>query len=325
MKNKNLYFILIILAVVLLTQSIVIIVKTSKNIGYTEARVKVEKFINENLLPSTMKVNIKNITKEAGLYHLTLEVAGQEYNSYLSLDGKKFFQSGVEIAEIEKQKQAQTEQTPPAPASTAAVKKDKPEVELFVMSHCPYGLQIEKGIIPVLETLGNKIDFKLKFCSYAMHGKKELDEQLNQYCITKEEPAKLTSYLKCFVKDDNSASCLTQTGINQTKIKSCVSTTDKAFKITEKFNDQTAWISGTYPPFEIYKADNDKYQITGSPNLVINGSKVAANRDAASLLKLICSGFNSQPTECQKQLSSTPPSAGFGEGTGTSSGGGCAN
>ncbi|MBU3941884.1 MAG: hypothetical protein KKF74_03150, partial [Nanoarchaeota archaeon] len=47
-------------------------------------------------------------------------------------------------------------------------KKDKPEVELFVMSHCPYGTQIEKGMLPVARLLGDKIDFNIRFCSYAM-------------------------------------------------------------------------------------------------------------------------------------------------------------
>ena len=87
-------------------------------------------------------------------------------------------------------------------ASAAEVKKnDKPTVELFVMSHCPYGTQIEKGIIPAIEALGDKVDFNLKFCSYAMHGEQELREELNQYCIQKEQKDKLLPYLKCFLKE----------------------------------------------------------------------------------------------------------------------------
>jgi hypothetical protein len=35
------------------------------------------------------------------------------------------------------------------------------------------------------ETLQDKIDFEIKFNTYAMHGEKELAEQLNQYCIKK--------------------------------------------------------------------------------------------------------------------------------------------
>ncbi|MEM2131153.1 MAG: GILT family protein, partial [Candidatus Woesearchaeota archaeon] len=69
-------------------------------------------------------------------------------------------------------------------------KKDKPEVQLFVMSHCPFGTQMEKGILPVVELLGNKIDFKVRFVYYAMHGEVEVKEQLRQYCIQKEQQDK---------------------------------------------------------------------------------------------------------------------------------------
>jgi hypothetical protein len=70
--------------------------------------------------------------------------------------------------------------------------------------------------------------------------------------------------------------------------------------------------------FYAQKADNDKYGVQGSPTLVINGAQISSGRDSAGLLKTICSAFNTAPSECQKQLSSASPSAGFGEGTDTS-------
>jgi len=60
-----------------------------------------------------------------------------------------------------------------------------PRVELFVMSHCPYGLQVEKAILPAVKLLGDRIKFNVRFCNYAMHGKAEIDEELLQYCIQK--------------------------------------------------------------------------------------------------------------------------------------------
>ena len=73
-------------------------------------------------------------------------------------------------------------------------KRETPEVDLFVMAYCPYGTQTEKAFLPVLELLGDKIDFNLRFVYYAMHGKKELDEQLRQYCIQKEQKSKKRTY-----------------------------------------------------------------------------------------------------------------------------------
>ena len=39
----------------------------------------------------------------------------------------------------------------------------KPIVELFVMSYCPYGVQAEEKLIPIIKEFGDAIDFKLQF------------------------------------------------------------------------------------------------------------------------------------------------------------------
>lgn len=293
-----------------------------------EAQAKAVKFVNENLMQAGSEVTAKDIAEENGLYQMTIVVpGGQEIKSYLTKDGKKFFPQVMDIAEIEKKNQdskaGQADQADNA--DSAAPKSDKPEIELFVMSYCPYGTQIEKGILPVAEALGDKINFTLKFCDYAMHGKKELDEQLTQYCLQKEQLNKLFGYLNCFLKAGDSAGCLKEAGVDGAKLQTCASATDKEYKVTEKFNDKTAWANGTYPPFDVFKADANKYGVKGSPSLVINGQNVSSGRDSASLLKTICSAFNSQPEECNKQLSAAAPAPGFGEGSGSDSGGGCGN
>ena len=190
-------------------------------------------------------------------------------------------------------------------------KKDKPEVELFVMSHCPYGTQIEKGMLPVARLLGDKIDFNIRFCSYAMHGEKELDEQTLQYCIQKEYNDKYLDYLACFLKDDKTDECLKEVELDG-KLDECIAETDAEFKITEKFNDKSTWSGGRFPLFDIDKELNEKYGVRGSPNLVINGVTAKSGRDPASLLDAICTGFNVKPAECNEELSSANPSAGFG-------------
>ena len=98
----------------------------------------------------------------------------------------------------------------------AVVKSDKPKVELFVMSYCPYGLQMEKAFLPVMDLLKDKADLSVKFVSYAMHEKKEIDENTRQYCIEKEQTSKFTAYLKCFTGKDDYKACLQSTGVNET-------------------------------------------------------------------------------------------------------------
>lgn len=290
------------------------------NLTQTEAKAKVEDFINNNLMQEGMKAEIGSVTKENGMFKVAVKIGEgkqqQEIISYLSLDGTKFFPNVMDIAETEQkvaeQKKAQAEAVPAAEIP----KTDKPTVELFVMSYCPYGTQIEKGILPVIDALGAKISYSLKFVNYAMHEKKEIDENLKQYCIQKNEPAKLSPYLKCFLKDSaKSDACSISTGINAAKLAGCIAETDAQFKITEQYNDKDSWSNGAFPPFNVNKEDNEKYGVKGSPTLVINGVETsAAGRDAASLLKTICFGFNKEPKECLAKLSATVPSAGFGEG-----------
>lgn len=196
-------------------------------------------------------------------------------------------------------------------------KVQKPVVDVFVMSHCPYGTQIEKGLLPVAEALGDKIELNVRFVDYAMHSEVELVEQINQYCIQKEQPAKYYDYLACFLKEGDTDACLSETGIDTDMLSQCFAETDAEYNIMEMFADQSTWVNGRFPVFPIDQELNDKYGVRGSPHLVINEETVSASRDSASLLAAICSGFTDQPAECNLQLSSTPPSPGFGyEGSG---------
>jgi len=190
-------------------------------------------------------------------------------------------------------------------------KKATPKVDLFIMSHCPYGTQIEKGILPVLELLGNKIDFNLRFVHYAMHGETEVKEQLNQYCIQKEQNSKLVPYLSCFLKEGKGSDCLSEVKIDTDKLESCVKDVDEEYSVIAGLNDKSKWL-GNFPPFNLDKVDAEKYGVQGSPTLVLNGQQVTTGRDSASLLKTICFGFDEKPKECDEELSSANPSPGFG-------------
>ena len=276
-------------------------------------KTETEKFINEILIgDSGDKITIKESSEESGLYKIVVTTSnGQDVETYVTKDGKLFFDRVMNVEEITEESKATSDETP---QNQEVSKNDKPIVEIFVMSHCPYGTQIEKGILPVLETLGDKIDFELKFCDYAMHEEIELDEQLQQHCIKTEEPAKFISYLQCFLEEGDSKSCLAETRINISKLNSCISATDKEFSISANFKDKSTW-KGNYPTFNINKEDVDKYNVGGSPALIINGTTVSSSRDPKSLLTTICSAFETPPEECSAELSSDTPSPGFGFGT----------
>lgn len=272
---------------------------TSEDLAGTRA------YVVNNILGEDSSVNIESIIKEGDFYRVTLKLSsGQPLIFYLAKDSGEYKPAVINM-EIFKDKI-----------------NSEPEVsvELFVMSHCPYGLQMEKGIIPAIETLGSKINFELKFVDYAMHGKAELDEQLRQYCIQKNEPEKLISYLNCFVYTGNSTGCLTSSSIDEVNINSCISETDSHYQVTEKYNNTNTWLNGVYPVFEVDKESVLEYAVKGSPTLVINGESVYSLRSPSVLLEKICSYFSTKPVECLTVLSSEVPAPGFGLGSGISSG-----
>lgn len=271
-----------------------------------QAADKAIDFINENLLQPGVEATLVDVKDTGSLYNVKINIADREYDTYITKDGKMLFPTAIPLEDL-------GDVTGSAVQNTQEIaKSDKPVVELFVMSHCPYGTQIEKGIIPVVNTLKDKIDFKVKFVYYAMHGKTEVDEQLRQYCIQEEQNSKYLDYLTCFLKDGNSESCLATVDVDKAKLDSCIAETDSEYGITQSFNDKSTWLSGQFPPFDIYKEENIKYGVQGSPTLVINGVQVSSARDSASLLSTICSAFNTMPNECSTQLSSETPSPGFG-------------
>jgi len=266
---------------------------------------------------------IVSTEKNGSFYKVIVDYQEQEIPVFVTLDGKYLVPSLIPLDVQATADDAETPEQASAPVEVS--KSDKPVVEAFVMSLCPYGTQIEKGILPVAELLGNKIDFKIKFVHYAMHDKPEIDENTRQYCIQKEQTSKFSKYLTCYLKAGKSDECLTSAGIDKTKLTACIAKADKEFNITANFDDKSSWLSGNYPRYNVNKAECDKYKVGGSPTLVINGAQVSSSRDSASLLKTICAAFNTAPEECDEVLSSTAPSPGFGEAAAASSGstGGC--
>lgn len=243
-------------------------------------------FFNTQLsqTPGTLdSVNLKN-----GIYEVNINSGGNVFPVYFTKDGS-FIVQGNGLIPITGNAIDNT-QTQEQPTQKEIPKSDKPVVELFIMTHCPYGTQAEKGIIPVIKALGNKIDAKIEFVHYFMHGDKEEQETYRQLCIRETQSSKFISYLECFLEDSNAQRCLTKLGIN---VDSCILGKAKDY----------------------YAADSalsQQYGVQGSPTLIINGVEAQSARDPASLLDTICSAFNTAPAECSQQLSTATPDPGFG-------------
>lgn len=248
---------------------------------------KAVEFINAQLLQGQGEVSLDSVATKGDLYEVLVSFQGRKIPAYFTKDGEFFV--GTQLIPTSENLVNQNPQ--PAQEPKQVEKSDKPKVELFVMTHCPYGTQAEKGIIPAAKALGNKIDFSVRFVHYFMHGDKEEQETYRQVCIREEQKAKFLPYLECFLEAENSTGCLKKLGIN---VDNCVKNKSK----------------------EYYSADSklsQGYGVQGSPTLVINGVQADFYpRTPENALKTICSAFNTAPTECEKTLSTDNPQPGFG-------------
>lgn len=271
---------------------------TGGAVSESSASEKIVEYLNERTGGGVELVSSEKFGEN--LYEVTVSYQGEEVPVFVTSDGEYFVKGAIPITgdSLEDSGAQETPQN--------IQKSDKPKVELFIMTHCPYGTQAEKGFIPVLELLKDKIDGKIRFVHYFMHGDKEEKETYQQLCIREEQSSKYLAYLKCFLEAGDSESCLTKAAIDKSKLSSCL--TNKAK--------------------EYYEADSklsQSYGVQGSPTIIINGVEANSGRDSASYLSTICSAFNNAPSECSKQLSSQSPSAGFGSSASGSSGSGSCN
>ena len=112
----------------------------------------------------------------------------------------------------------------------------KPTLELFVMSYCPFGVQAEEKLIPIVKEFGDKIDFKLQFIAQekeepsaqditpftSLHGYPEVAENIRQLLIAREYPDKYLDYILCRGKklEKSWEDCAEKLGIDVAKIQS---------------------------------------------------------------------------------------------------------
>lgn len=255
---------------------------TGNVISSSSAYEKLVDFLNGKVGGGVTLVSTNDL---GSLYEVTVSYKGEEIPVYVTKDGEYFIQGITSLTAQATRQQTQQPQE--------VQKSDKPKVELFVMTHCPYGTQAEKGLIPVINLLGSSIDAKIRFVHYFMHGEKEEKETYNQVCIREEQPSKYMDYLACFLEDGNTERCLGKVGIDKNKLNTCLSG-----KAKEYYSQDSALSS--------------QYGVQGSPTLIINRAEASSGRSSQAFLATVCSAFNTPADKCTSALSAANPSVGFG-------------
>lgn len=280
-----------------------------KTLSLEEAKVKAVDFINKNLMQPGTTVSIKEASEEDGMYKLAINMSnGQEVTSYITKDGKKFFPQAMDIEEVESKNQNTDKPDDQPQAAANAPKTDKPKVELFVMSFCPFGVIAEDAMSPVVDLLGDKADVNIRYIASiegddinnvkSLHGPIEGIENARQICVLNNYgQEKFWQYVneineKCYPiyrnGDDIYKACwqtaAKNAGVNISKIDTCV---DKEGPSLIKKEDEIA----------------KGYGVSGSPTLIINGTKINAARNPDGYKTAICNAYNNPPEECKIALS----------------------
>lgn len=302
-----------IAAVVLAIVLIVILVRNSwSSVGTTvsseEIGQRVLEFAKSSLASTNplAEVELVEVNDNGMLYEVILSISSngdsQEVPVYITKDGESLVREVISFESLESASSASNANTNSGSSNTATSvpKADRPVVELFIWSYCPYGVQAQGPLADVANLLGNSADFKTVLY-YDGHGAYETQENKIQACIQKLDEEKYWSYAKNFVATiypkcsasktiecdlTESTKLMDSLGIDSAAVLACV----------ESQGDQ------------LVSADRSKAQssgVSGSPTLIVNGVKVNVARTAESFKAAICSAFNEAPEACTTALDST--------------------
>lgn len=297
----------IILAVLLIATLMFGTKVTGNSIGAKDAGTKALNTINKYFAQDAGAKLSGKVAEDSGLYKVGINYNNNELFVYLTRDGKYLILPNgiVTIAELEATKEPVTQ-----PQEDVIAKTDKPSVELYVMSFCPYGVRAEENIFPIVELLGDKIDFRVKFIVnvngdtindvQSLHGINEAKEDARQAVIMKYYPDKYIPYCK-----DIDESCYSVAN-DAAKLDECWKKAAQKLGMDVKKIETAAYGEEGVNLLKENEADTAKYDISGSPTLVINGVKSSAiYSGTAATQQAICSAFNTVPSECGQQVAVT--------------------
>jgi len=190
--------------------------------------------------------------------------------------------------------------TKQAPVKTVKAGKKAAEqvkVDFYVMSKCPYGAQVIKGIKPVLDKLGNAIDFNLYYIGQnkagaltSMHGPTEVKGDKLVLCTRKYAPDKYMDV----------AFCMAKTRGNTPKNFDACATEAKLGPLTAKIKACTDGKEGTDLLAKTFE-ESKKKGARGSPTMYIAGALYRGGRSPQDFTRAICGHFKSwKPEACKK-------------------------
>jgi len=287
-------------------------------------------YLNSNVLKDGQTASMNSFSVESGVIKVNIKITSAEgakdYDSYVTKDGKLFF---PDVLVLDQSKKNQTADTATQTPVTLA-KVDKPLLEAFVVSACPFGLQMQRAIASALKsvpTLAQHI--KIKYIGSiengiitAMHGQEEAKENLRQICIRDEQQSKYWAYVSCYMQKSagnmpngmpygDTKTCQETAKIDTAKLNGCVTNSNRGLAYAKEDFD----LAAKYNDTPECKADPTKCAVGGSPALMLNGTSVSefdfGGRSADTIRNLICSSSVAAPDFCGTKLDTNQASTSF--------------
>ena len=278
-------------------------------------------YINDNLLQSGQTATLGEVKNVSGVYKFKLTIGGSEYESYVTKDGKILFTSGIEMVAATGTKESTTTTTVSKQSCEDLTKVDQPIIEAFVVSKCPFGLQMQRILAEIVKNIPEVAQYiKVEYMGAvnngkvsSMHGDEEAQENLRQVCIREEQPNKYWDYITCHIKKGDVDSCSTIANIDKNILATCLNDVNKSIAYIQKdFENQDK-----YNDTPECKQDPTKCAVGGSPALILNGKAVSefdfGGRTAEALKTVICCGFKTQPSFCSQKLTTNQAATSFSE------------
>jgi protein-disulfide isomerase len=305
---SSIALIIILAAIIIFGSKIFGTTSTSNILKPEEASLKAVKFINDNLVAPNTTASFVSVADVQGVYNVSVEYQGRNVSVYLTKDGSyMFLSSPLDITQS-------LPQEPQQQQPTEATKTAKPTVQLYVMAFCPYGIQAEDAMKPVVDLLDGKADIQVHFIASvsgttpdsvsSLHGPVEAQEDLS---IMKYYDQK--TYWKYMMVID--ATCSGQRG-DTNAYDTCWKSAAKNASIDTSKIDTCAKGSEGINLLKADEALTTQYGVSGSPTLIINGAVYNGDRTPDAYKQAICQAFTTSPAECSQNLSTTGSAASGG-------------
>ncbi len=337
LKNRNSILVIVAIVAVVITGGLIY---ANSNPGFSlfgksdnQIGSDVVKYINDNQLAQTPATLVK-VSEASGLVKVTIKIGTSQFDSYATKDGKLLFPQAFDMTPRKTATTAGSTTTTPTATAASVTKVDKPVLEAYVVSSCPYGLQMQRALAEAVKNapalasniivryIGSVTNGQINSMhdsdasGKAVSNGPEAKENLRQICIRDEQPTKYWNYVACYMKKasgtlpngmplGDSTGCLASTGVDTAKLNACVSTPSRGIADAQKDFDL-----GT------------KYNVSGSPTLILDGAVISESdfggRSADAVRSIVCTASKTQPGLCSTKLNTAEASVSFNASYATS-------